>query len=79
MPTGDGAPRRQPRGGGARPQLVAAASAQLGLEPAEVEAYLTRHLSYRLGASELRSLDEFFRRAHQHRLLPPPRPLQLAG
>ena len=37
----------------------------------------TEHLSYHMGDSELRSLDAFFHRAHEHGLLPPPRPLQL--
>jgi chorismate dehydratase len=56
--------------------LVAAAVAELGLPADEVRTYLTRHLSYRLGAPERASLEEFFRRAHRHGLLPAPRPLR---
>ncbi len=56
--------------------LVAAAAAELALPADEVRTYLTRHLSYRLGAPERASLEEFFRRAHHHGLLPAPRPLR---
>jgi chorismate dehydratase len=58
------------------PAMVERAVAQLGLTAPEVETYLTRHLSYHLGAPEQASLDEFFRRAHHHGLLPAPRPLR---
>ncbi len=57
-------------------ELIAAAAAELELPAEEVRTYLTRHLSYRLGAPERASLDEFFRRAHRHGLLPAPRPLR---
>jgi len=57
-------------------ELIAAAAAELRLPIDEVRTYLTRHLSYRLGAPERASLDEFFRRAHRHGLLPAPRPLR---
>jgi chorismate dehydratase len=57
-------------------RLVADASATLRLPAPEVHAYLTQHLSYHLGAPERASLDEFFRRAHRHGLLPEPRPLR---
>jgi chorismate dehydratase len=57
-------------------RLVEAASAQLRLLPGDVYTYLTQHLSYRLGPAERTSLDEFFRRAHRHGLLPAPRPLR---
>jgi len=57
-------------------ELIAAAAAELQLPVDEVRTYLTRHLSYRLGAPERASLDEFFRRAHRHGLLPAPRPLR---
>ena len=56
--------------------LVAAAAAELGLPADEIRTYLTRHLSYRLGAPERGSLEEFFHRAHRHGLLPAPRPLR---
>jgi len=56
--------------------LVAAAAAELGLPADEIRTYLTRHLSYRLGAPERASLEEFFHRAHRHGLLPAPRPLR---
>jgi chorismate dehydratase len=59
--------------------LVAAAAAEVGLPAAEVRTYLTEHLSYRLGDAERASLEEFFRRAHLHGLLPAPRPLRFLG
>jgi chorismate dehydratase len=58
------------------PDLVARAAAETGLAPGELHTYLTAHLSYHLGAQEQASLDEFFRRAHRHGLLPAPRPLR---
>ena len=60
-------------------RLVATAADQLGIDAAEVRTYLTEHLSYRLGAPERASLEEFFRRAHDHGLLPAPRPLRYVG
>ncbi len=60
-------------------RLVADAAEQLCLPADEVRTYLTEHLSYHLGPAERASLDEFFRRAHSHGLLPPPRPLQWVG
>ena len=57
-------------------ELVATAAAELALPADEVRTYLTRHLSYRLGDAERASLEEFFRRAHRHGLLPAPRPLR---
>jgi chorismate dehydratase len=60
-------------------RLVATAAEQLGLDPAEVRTYLTQHLSYHLDAPERASLEEFFRRAHDHGLLPAPRPLRYVG
>lgn len=59
------------------PRLVAEAAASSGLSIPVVDTYFRRHLSYRLGEAELASLDEFFRRAHRHGLLPEPRPLRL--
>jgi chorismate dehydratase len=61
---------------GELPALVARAAAETGLPSAELHTYLTEHLSYHLGAEEQASLDEFFRRAHHHGLLPAPRPLR---
>lgn len=60
-------------------RLVGAAAAEVGLPVEEVRTYLTEHLSYRLGDAELTSLEEFFRRAHQHGLLRPPHPLRFLG
>jgi chorismate dehydratase len=57
------------------PHLVSLAAAETGLDEAEVRTYLTEHLSYHLGSAERASLDELFRRAHQHGLLPAPRPI----
>lgn len=67
------------RGLASLPALVAESSAELGLPPAEVETYLTDNLSYRLGAEELRSLTEYYRRAHAHGLIAAPRPLAIAA
>jgi chorismate dehydratase len=61
------------------PRLIAQAAHYGRLSEAEVADYLTRHLSYHLGAAERASLDEFFRRAHRHGLLPEPRALRFAG
>jgi chorismate dehydratase len=60
-------------------RLVAAAAAEVGLPAAEVRTYFTEHLSYRLGETERASLEEFFRRAHRHGLLPAPHPLRFLG
>jgi chorismate dehydratase len=60
-------------------EIVARAAAELALPGAGVRDYLTRHLSYRLGAQEHASLAEFFRRAHRLGLLPEPRPLTMLG
>jgi chorismate dehydratase len=56
--------------------LIARAAGELALDEGEVRTYLTRHLSYHLEAPERDSLEEFFRRAHGHGLLPAPRPLR---
>jgi chorismate dehydratase len=57
--------------------LVREAAGEMGLAPAAVEEYLTRHLSYVLREPELAGLDEFFRRAHAKGLIATPRPLEL--
>jgi chorismate dehydratase len=55
--------------------IVAEATAALGLQPAEVEEYLTRNLRFELRAPEVAGLAEFHRRAHRHGLIEAPRPL----
>jgi chorismate dehydratase len=55
--------------------LVRESAAELGLESAEVRAYLTDNLHYFLRQEELAGLDEFYRRAHLHGLILEPRPL----
>jgi chorismate dehydratase len=57
-------------------EIVAAAADESGLPAATLEAYFTRHLSYRLGDEERASLDELFHRAARWGLLPEPRPLR---
>lgn len=52
--------------------LVRESAAELGLDTAEVERYLTRNLSYFLRQPERDALVEFFRRAHTHGLLDRP-------
>ena len=61
------------------PRLIAEAAAHGRLPVAEVQAYFTQHLSYRLGPAERASLEEFFRRGHRHGLLPAPQPLRFVG
>jgi chorismate dehydratase len=61
---------------GELPALVERAAATTGLPADELRTYLSEHLSYHLGAEEQASLDEFFRRAHHHGLLPAPTPLR---
>ena len=50
--------------------LVREAAAELGLDSAEVRAYLTKNLRFFLREPELAGLAEFFRRARAHGLLP---------
>jgi len=57
--------------------VVRESAAELGLPTAEVEAYLTRYLSYFLRGPELAGLAEFYRRAHRHGLIEAPRELAL--
>jgi chorismate dehydratase len=57
-------------------EIVARATAELGLAAHEVREYLTRHLSYRLGEQERASLGELFRRGHRLGLLPVPHPIE---
>jgi chorismate dehydratase len=57
--------------------LAREAAAEVGLDPATVHEYLTRHLSYFLRPPELAGLEEFFRRAHAKGLIGAPRPLEL--
>lgn len=65
------------RGLAALATLVRQSAAELGLDPAEVRSYLTESLSFALGEQELAGLDEYYRRAHVHGLIGPPRALEL--
>ena len=58
--------------------LVREAAAETGLGVGELREYLTRCLSFHLGADELAGLREFHRRAHRHGLIEELRPLALA-
>ena len=56
-------------------ELIAEAAAETGLESAALERYLTRHLSFHLGAEERAGLEEFHRRAYRHALIPEMAPM----
>ncbi|MDH3253623.1 MAG: menaquinone biosynthesis protein [Acidobacteriota bacterium] len=58
------------------PVIAEEASVRLGLNPDEVLHYLSRNLSYELGAAERRSLVEFFSRAAALGLVRDVRPLE---
>ncbi len=58
-------------------ELVREAAADTGLAAAEIEAYLTQYLTFRLGSEEWAGIGEFHRRAHRHGLIPELRPLEL--
>ncbi len=59
--------------------LVRESAADLDLDLAEVESYLTHNLSYLLRTSELAGLEEFYRRAAAHGLIPEARPPEFWG
>jgi len=50
-------------------EMSAAAAEELGLDKGDVVEYLTENLSFSLGPDEVRSLEEYFRRAEEHGLL----------
>lgn len=56
--------------------VVRESAAELGLDTAEVRAYLTENLSFFLRQEEIAGLEEFYRRAHEHGLILEPRPLE---
>lgn len=56
--------------------IVATASRQVKLDPAEVREYLTVNLSFTLGTEEVAGLNEFFGRAEEMRLIPKVQPLR---
>jgi len=58
--------------------LVREAAAEVGLDSEEIRAYLTDNLHYLLRDPERRALDEFYRRAREHGLLPEARELVFA-
>lgn len=57
--------------------LARESAAELGLDSSEVRSYLTENLSFFLRDEELRALDEFYRRAHEHGLILEPRKVEL--
>jgi len=56
--------------------LVREAAAEMELDTSEVRAYLTENLSFFLRQDEVRGLEEFYRRAHEHGLILEPRPIE---
>jgi chorismate dehydratase len=56
--------------------LVREAAAEMGLDSSEVRAYLTENLSFFLRDEEIKGLEEFYRRAHEHGLILEPRPIE---
>ena len=60
-------------------RLIDEAAAETGLAAAELERYLTRNLTFHLGAEERAGLEEFHRRAHAHGLIPEVEPVRLAA
>ncbi len=52
---------------------------RLGLPESSVADYLRQNIHHQLGPEERRSLELFFRRAHDLALIPPPRPLRFLG
>jgi predicted solute-binding protein len=56
--------------------VVRESAAELGLDTAEVRAYLTESLSFVLRPEELEGLEEFYRRAHHHGLILEPKPIE---
>jgi chorismate dehydratase len=56
--------------------LVREAAGEMGLDSAEVRAYLTENLSFFLRQDEIEGLEEFYRRAHHAGLILEPRPLE---
>ena len=53
-------------------------ASQLDLDRRDLLAYLEDNLSFDLGREEVAGVEEFFRRAHEHDLIAPPRPVRLA-
>ena len=60
-------------------ELVAESSRELGIEPEELRRYLTNHLSFEMGATEVAALEEFHRRAHAHGLIEALLPVEVVG
>lgn len=58
--------------------IVREAAAELALDPATLQTYLTENLSYRLQEPQRRGLEEFWRRARVHGLLTEVKPAGLA-
>jgi len=57
--------------------LVREAAAEMGLDSSEVRSYLTENLSFFLRQEEeVKGLEEFYRRAHEHGLILEPRPIE---
>jgi predicted solute-binding protein len=60
-------------------ELVADSSRELDIEPEELRRYLTNHLSFEMGATEVEALEEFHRRAHAHGLIEALHPVEVVG
>jgi chorismate dehydratase len=56
--------------------LVAESSRELDVAPEKLRRYLTEHLSFEMGPTEVRALEEFHRRAHEHGLVSELRPVE---
>ena len=60
-------------------ELMADSSRELDIEPEELRRYLTNHLSFEMGATEVEALEEFHRRAHAHGLIEALHPVEVVG
>lgn len=60
-------------------ELVADSSRELDIDSAELRSYLTDHLSFEMGATEVAALEEFHRRAHAHGLIDALQPVEVVG
>lgn len=60
-------------------EMVGESSLELNIEPDRLRRYLTEHLSFTMGPTEVRALEEFHRRAHEHGLIQEIRPIDFVG
>ena len=59
--------------------LVAESSGEIDIEPDQLRRYLTDHLSFEMGPTEIEALEEFHRRAHAHGLIETLHPVDVVG